>query len=61
MLTREDHIYNRKVQREHSERTFPRKVKIMIGASILVGFLIALAAFIGSVRATEEVIRQLNY
>jgi hypothetical protein len=60
-LTREDYLYNRLIQREKDERSFPTRAKVMIGASILVGFLIALALFIGSVRATEEVFRQLNY
>jgi len=59
-MNRADHIYNRKVAREYSERTFPRKAKIMVGASILIGLLIAIALFIGTVRATEELVRQFN-
>jgi len=59
-MTREDHIYNRKVAREHSERTFPRKAKIMIGSALLIGLCIALALFIATVRATEELVRTFN-
>lgn len=59
-MTREDHIYNRKVQREYSERAFPRKVKIMIGTGILIGLLVALGMFIGFIRGLEYTIRQFN-
>jgi hypothetical protein len=61
MLNIADRQYNRRIQAEKDERSFPTRAKVMIWLSILVGFLIALALFIGSVRATEEVIRQLNY
>lgn len=59
-MTREDYQYNKRIAREHSERSFPRKVKIMIGTGILIGLLTALTLFIMTVRATEEMVRQFN-
>ncbi len=51
-------LYNRTVQRERDERLFPLRVKLMIGSGLLIGLLIALALFIGSVRGLNEALKQ---
>lgn len=58
-MTRDDFKYNHRIIHEKRVKDFPKQVRIVMGASILIGLLLALAGFIASVRATEELIRRL--
>lgn len=59
-MNRGTDLYNRAVQRERDERLFPLRVKLMIGSGLLIGLLIALALFIGTVRAAEKLVQHFN-
>ena len=61
MLNIADRQYNRAIQREKDERSFPLRAKLMIGGSIVVGFLAALLLFIMTIRGSEEIVRQVNH
>lgn len=60
MLSIGDRKFNKRVDYQKGIDTFPTKAKVMIGASILTGLLIALILFIGSVRTAEKIVQLLN-
>lgn len=59
-MTKESRNFNKKIDEQNRIDGFSLQAKLVIAGSILIGLLITLTIFIGTVRATDKIVQLLN-